>query len=142
MIDQLWQSVQQAAQGLAGTVGEGAKVKTNQLIEDWLKIFPRLEIYGLEITSFSLGLAISPSLEVELVGNHEDWTMDRLDSLLAENKGNPAMSMVLTTIKSAYRLHAKSLATLRPPLILKVSIRLSPEVRVVLGQPVLERGED
>lgn len=139
MLDQIWQSVQQAAQGLATAVGDGTKEKTNQIIDDWLKIFPQLEIYGLEITSFSLGLAISPSLEVELLGKHEDWSMERLDKLIQENRGISALTMVLTTIRSAYKLHAKSLATLHPPLVVKISIRLSPEVRVVLGQPVLER---
>ncbi|MEL6274465.1 MAG: hypothetical protein AAFQ37_04345 [Bacteroidota bacterium] len=139
MLDQIWQSIQQAAQGLAGTVGEGAKEKTNQVIEDWLKIFPQLEVYGLEITSFSLGLAISPSLEVELVGKHEDWSIARLDKLLAENRGQTAITMVLTAIRTTYRLHKKALATLRPPLVVKISVRLSPEVRVVLGEPVLER---
>lgn len=139
MLDQIWTSVQQAAQGLAGTVGEGAKEKTNELIEDWLTIFPQLEIYGLEITSFSLGIAISPSLEVELLGKHEDWTMERLDKLIAENKGQHAINMVLQAIRTTYRLHKKALATLRPPLVVKISVKLSPEVRVVLGQPVLER---
>lgn len=139
MLDQIWTSVQQAAQGLAGTVGEGAKEKTNELIEDWLTIFPQLEIYGLEITSFSLGIAISPSLEVELLGKHEDWSMERLDKLIAENKGQHAINMVLQTIRTTYRLHKKALATLRPPLVVKISVKLSPEVRVVLGQPVLER---
>ncbi len=139
MLEQIWQSVQQAAQGLASTVGDGTKDRTNQLIDDWLKIFPQLEIYGLEITSFALGLAISPSLEVELVGKHEDWSIERLDQLISENKGLSAITMVLSTIRSAYRLHARSLATLHPPLVVKIAIRISPEVRVVLGQPVLER---
>ena len=139
MLDQIWQSVQQAAHGLAGTVGEGAKEKTNQIIEDWLTIFPQLEIYGLEITSFSLGIAISPSLEVELLGKHEDWSEERLDELILTNKGQHAISMVLQAIRTTYRLHKKSLATLRPPLIVKISVKLSPEVRVVLGEPVLER---
>lgn len=139
MLDQIWTSVQQAAQGLAGTVGEGAKEKTNQIIEDWLTIFPQLEIYGLEITSFSLGIALNPSMEVELLGKHEDWSMERLDTLISENKGQHAISMVLQAIRTTYRLHKKSLATLKSPLIVKISVKLSPEVRVVLGQPVLER---
>lgn len=139
MLDQIWQSIQQAAQGLAGTVGEGAKEKTNEVIEDWLKIFPKLEVYGLKITSFSLGIALSPSLEVELVGKHEDWPPERLDELIAASKGQHAMNMVLTAIRTTYRLHKKALATLRDPLIVKISVRLSPEVRVVLGEPILER---
>ncbi|PHI21159.1 hypothetical protein CEQ90_03830 [Lewinellaceae bacterium SD302] len=138
MIDQIWQSIQQAATGLAGTVGEGTKEKTNQLIEDWLKIFPQLEIYGLAINSFSLGLAISPSLQAELISSHEDWTFERLDELMQKHRGQAAITMVFTAIRTAYRLHQKTLATRRDPLIVKVSIRLSPEVRVVIGQPLLD----
>lgn len=139
MIDQIWNSIQQAAAGLAGTVGENTKGKTNQLIEDWLTIFPQLEIYGLAINSFSLSLAISPSLEAELIGSHEDWSFERIEELLAKHRGQAAITMVFTAIRTAYRLHQKTLATRRDPLIVKIAIRLSPEVRVVIGEPRLER---
>lgn len=138
MIDQIWTSIQQAASGLAGTVGEGTREKTNQIIEDWLKIFPQLEIYGLAINSFSLSVALSPSLQAELVGKHEDWTFERIEELLSKHRGQTAITTVLTTIRTAYRLHQKTLANRRDPLILKISVKLSPEVRVVIGEPLLD----
>lgn len=138
MIDQIWTSIQQAASGLAGTVGESTREKTNEIIEDWLKIFPQLEIYGLAINSFSLSVALSPSLEAELVGKHEDWSFERLDELLQKHRGQTAITMVLTTIRTAYRLHQKTLATRRDPLIVKIVVKISPEVRVVIGDPILE----
>ena len=138
MIDQLWSSIQQAASGLAGTVGENTREKTNQIIEDWLKIFPQLEIYGLSINSFSLSVAISPSLQAELVGKHDDWTFERIEELMEKHRGQTAITTVFTTIRTAYRLHQKTLANRRDPLILKISVKLSPEVRVVIGQPLLD----
>ncbi len=138
MIDQILRSLQEAAQGLGSAVGTNTKERTMQLIEDWLKIFPKLEIYGLRITSFGLSLALSPGLDVELVGNHDDWSRERIDQLLEENKRQPAMITVLTAIKTAYNLHRRIYATQYDPLIIKVRIRLSPEVKVVIGKPVLE----
>ncbi|MGB3546961.1 MAG: hypothetical protein WBA17_08290 [Saprospiraceae bacterium] len=138
MIDQILRSLQEAAQGLGSAVGTNTKERTMQLIEDWLKIFPKLEIYGLRITSFGLSLALSPGLDVELVGNHDDWSRERIDKLLEENKRQAAMITVLTAIKTAYNLHRRIYATQYDPLIIKVRIRLSPEVKVVIGKPVLE----
>ncbi len=138
MIDQILRSLQEAAQGLGSAVGTNTKERTMQLIEDWLKIFPKLEIYGLRITSFGLSLALSPGLDVELVGNHDDWSRERIDQLLEENKRQAAMITVLTAIKTAYNLHRRIYATQYDPLIIKVRIRLSPEVKVVIGKPVLE----
>lgn len=138
MIDQIWTSIQQAATGLADTMGDNTRERTNKIIEDWLAIFPQLEIYGLAINSFSLGVAISPSIQAELVGRHEDWTFARIEELLAKHRGQTAITTVLTTIRTAYRLHQKTLANLRDPLILKISVKISPEVRVVIGRPLLD----
>ena len=46
--------------------------------------------------------------------------------------------MVLSTIRTAYRLHKRTGAKLNDPLILKIIVKVPPEVKVVLGQPVLE----
>ena len=134
MLDALLNSLSK----VSNTIGEGTKEKTLAVIEDWLKIFPQLAEYGLEITSFSLGLAISPSLNVELLGRHEDWTDERIADYLTKHKGEHAITTVFSTIRTAYRLQRKTGARLREPLILKIIVRISPEVRVVLGQPVLE----
>ncbi|MEM9259443.1 MAG: hypothetical protein AAGA62_07330 [Bacteroidota bacterium] len=138
MLKDLWTLTRQSVNELAGSVSEGAKEKTLNLIEDWLQIFPQLQEYGLEITSFGMGLAISPSLNVELVGRHEDWSDEIIAQRLSAHKGEVAITMVLSTIRTAYRLQKQTKAALRDPLILKISVRISPEVRVVLGQPVLE----
>ncbi len=138
MIEDIWNAARKGVSDLAGSVGEGAKEKTLEVIEDWMKIFPQLGAYGLEITSFSMALAISPALNVELLGKHEDWQEEALAKRTEAHKGEVAISMVFTAIRTAYRLQKQTKAPLRDPLILKIIVRLSPEVRVVLGQPVLE----
>lgn len=138
MLEDIWKTARTALGDLAGSVGEGAREKSLQLIEDWLQIFPQLQEYGLEITSFSMGLAISPSINVELLGQHEDWSDEAIAERLKNHKGETAITMVFTTIRTAYRLQRQTKAPLRDPLILKIIVRISPEVRVVLGEPVLE----
>ncbi len=138
MLDDILDGARKAVSGFASTVGEGTREKTNKLIEDWLQIFPILASYGLQITSFSMALALSPSLNVELLGKHADWHEDRIKELLAIHRGDTAIIMVLTAIRTAYRLQRQTKAPLQDPLILKVIVRITPEVRVVLGQPILE----
>ncbi len=138
MIDDILAGARNALSGLASTVGEGTREKTGKLIEDWLQIFPILEGYGLEITSFSMTLAISPALNVELLGKHSDWTEEILKERMAAHRGEAALCTVFTAIRTAYRLQRQTRARLRDPLILKVIVRITPEVRVVLGQPILE----
>ncbi len=141
MIDKIKQTIKEmtdAIQEQAAVLGESAKEKGYQVIEEWLQIFPQLELYKLEITSFALGVAISPSLEVELVGKHEDFSVERLQQIIAETPKNTGLSLVFNTIKMAYAMHRKTYATLRDPLVIKIRIKLSPEVRVFIGAPMLQ----
>ena len=137
----IWESLQNAAQDIKGNISDATRKKTDKLIDDWLEIFPQLEVYGLRISSFSLSLALSPALRVELLGKHEDWSLQRLDQLVAESKGKTALNTVLTTMRTTYRLHRKTSASLESPLIVTVIVRITPEVRVTLGVPRLESGE-
>ncbi len=141
MIDKIKQTIREltdAVQEQASTFGENAKEKGYQIIDEWLQIFPKLELYKLEITSFSLGVAISPLVEVELVGKHEDFTKERLQQIMEETRRNTALSLVFSTINMAYSMHRKTYATLRDPLIVKIKIKISPEVRVFIGEPMIQ----
>ncbi len=136
MIDKIKQTIKDmtdAIQEQASSLGENAKEKGYQIIDDWLQIFPKLEMYKLNINSFSLSVGISPSLDVELVGKHEDFSKERLQQILAEVRGNTALSLVFNTINTTYSLHRKIYATLRDPLIVRIRIKLTPEVRVTIG---------
>ncbi len=141
MIDKLKKALQDASETLqkqAEQLGSGAREKSFQLIEEWLQVFPKLEIYGLQVTSFALSVAISPGLEVELKGKHEDFSRERLEQIIGENRRNAALNSVFTTIKTAYNLHRQTYANLEDPLIVKVRIRLSPEIKVYIGKPIIE----
>lgn len=141
MIDKFKQAINDATEALrtqAAQFGEGAKEKSFQLIEEWLTIFPKLEIYGLEIRSFALSVALSPALEVELVGQHEDFRPERLEKIIEETRKNTALVSVFTTIRTTYNLHRQTLANLNDPLVVKIRVRLSPEIKVYLGAPLIE----
>lgn len=141
MIDKLKKAMQEASDSLreqAAAFGEGAKERGYHLIEEWLLIFPKLEMYGLEVKSFALSVALSPSLDVELLGRHEDFKKERLEHILAETKHSTALTSVFQTIKTAYALHRRTLANLNDPLIVKIRIRIPPEIKVYIGKPTIE----
>lgn len=140
MIDKIKKTLQEASEIIkdqASNLGENAKERSYRLIEEWLTIFPKLEIYGLEITSFALGVGLNPSLEVELKGDHKTFTRERIKEILDENKSSAALTSVFNTISTTYKLHRRIYATLKDPLIVKIKIRLSPEIKVFIGEPII-----
>lgn len=140
MIDKLKDTLVQASEIVrqqANTFGDSAKERGYQVIEDWLKIFPKLEDYGFSVTSFGLSIAISPSLEVELQSTHDLFNLDRLAEIIEENKGDTALTSVFTTIKTTYNLHNRISSELRDPLILKIKVKITPEINVYLGDPII-----
>lgn len=141
MLDKLLRSLQEATDMLknqVGNIGESAKEKGYEIIEEWLMVFPKLQQYGLEITSFSLGIALSPSLEVEFKGSHGNFSRERVQAIIDENKGNKAVYSVFSSIRMAYSFHEKIKATLNEPLILKIRVKLSPEIKVFIGDPIIQ----
>ena len=118
---------------------DAVKEKTNQLFDDWLKIFPDLENYGLKVMSFGFCMGISPALDVELRGSAADFAPERLEEILAEVGGNRALSTVFKAIKTTYNLHAKTGSNYHhfDVILIKLSIKITPEVMVYLGQPLL-----
>lgn len=137
MIDRLKKAFQEASDAImeqAGSLGENAKERGYQMIEEWLRIFPRMQAYGLEMVNFSLTVALSPSLEVEMRGKHEDFSPEKLDEILKENKGSAAMVSVFTTIKSTYSLYRSTGNPLNDPLIVRMKIKITPEIKVTIGQ--------
>ncbi len=141
MLDKLKQVMHEATDLVkeqSSKIGSGAREKTMEIIEDWLKIFPKLQAYGLEIKSFSLGVAISPSLEVDMLGQHTDFSEERIEEILKENPTNTALRTVLTTIRTTYKLHQRTDAALIDPLIVKIRVRISPEVKVFIGEPLIQ----
>lgn len=136
MIERLRKTLQDASD-VVGNLGANAKEKGYELIEEWLKSIPTLCESGLEVTSFALGVALSPSLELELCGKHEDFPIERIQELLNQNKSNPVITSVFTTVRSTYKLHARIEAPLRDPLIIKIKVKFPPEINVFLGEPII-----
>lgn len=141
MIDKFKKTLVQASEIIkeqATTLGDTAKEKSYQIIEDWVEIFPILEEYGLEIKSVGLSVSISPALEVEMRGEHANFPKARIEEILEENKklpGRTAVVSVFSTISTTYNLHRRMNARLHAPLIVKVKVKLSPEINVVIGEP-------
>lgn len=124
----------ESAKNVASEASQAALDNTLLAIEKWLEEFPKIESYGLQISSFSFIMRLSPSLEVEMKGNHEDFPVERLDAIIAENKKTSLTGMLFTAIRTAYRLHAKIAAKPEDLLLLKMRLSLSPEISVFIGK--------
>ena len=117
---------------------EAAKEKGQLFIDDWLQVFPELEEMGLEITSFGVVLALGPSLEVEMTGPSSAFTEERIDALLKEHELNQYVTLVLKTIRTTRQMHKKlGKDEIYENLLVKVRVRVPPEVRVYIGPPVV-----
>ncbi len=137
MIDRLKKALQEASDAVmeqAGNLGESAKEKGYQIIDEWLSVFPKMQAYGLEMSNFSLVVALSPALEVEMRGTHENFTPEKLEQILKENKNSAVLTSVFTTVKSTYTLYSKTGNKLQDPLIIKMKIKITPEIKVSIGQ--------
>ena len=122
----------------AQNVSDSLKEKSYALIEDWIKIFPSLENYGLKITSFGLSMGINPALNVELRGEIENFNTERLIQIIDENKGNQPLTTVFKAIKTTFDWHKRTRSEGEfDAVVLKLSVKLAPEVMVYLGTPKL-----
>lgn len=151
MIDKLKETLNQASEILkeqtnnigevikegSSTFSEAAKEKSQKLIDDWLQVFRRLEEYGFKITSFGLGVALSPSLEVELEGSAEQFSLEKIEQLLEENQDSTSLTSVFRTIKMTYETHGKISSQKYDLVLVKVLVKIAPEIKVVLGEPKL-----
>jgi len=140
MIDKIKNSLQLASgiiKEQAATLGDAAKDRGYRLIEDWITVLPKFEEMGFDITSFAVGISISPILEVEMTAAHEQFPLDRVEAILKENEISTPISLVFNTIKTTYNLHKRADCSLKEPLIVKIKVKLPPEIKVFLGMPKL-----
>ncbi|HFB99437.1 MAG TPA: hypothetical protein ENJ53_01400 [Phaeodactylibacter sp.] len=140
MIDKIKESLFQASEIIkeqASNIGDATKEKSQQLIDDWLKVFRRLEEYGFKITSFGLSVALSPSLEVEMEGDAKIFDLEHIKELLEENSSSSSLSSIFKAIKTTYEMHDKISSQTYDVVLLKVFVKITPEIKVVLGEPKL-----
>ena len=138
MINKIQESLQQAGEALKDQItglSDTAKEKTYAVIDDRLKILPPLQEYGLVITSFGLELSLNPSLEVELKGKVSDFTDEKIEEILQENKNNRELSSVISAIKATLGFYKKAGDLPAKPLFVKLNIGVPPRVQVFLGAP-------
>ncbi|HFA48847.1 MAG TPA: hypothetical protein ENJ95_07510 [Bacteroidetes bacterium] len=141
MINKLRQTLAQAGDVIkeqASSLGDAAKQKGYSIIDEWIANLPKLEEAGLESSFFSLTVSISPTLEVELIGDAEEFDLEKIQKLLEEAKGNTPLTLVYTTIKTTYQLYQKAELEIGNPLAIRIRVRISPEIRVSYGEPVCE----
>lgn len=121
----------------AGEINDAAKEKIMSTIDEWVAILPKIQALGLEMTSFGVSMSISPVLMAELRGKTSDFTPDRLTELLKEYKDVKTIKFLLNVIKTTLALHQKTKAPLNEVLIIKLEVKLSPEIKVYIGKPEL-----
>ena len=138
MFDKIKQTINTAGETLkeqAASLGEAAKAKGFQIIEGWISTLPKLEAYGFKTIYFSMAVSINPTLEVEMQSVFQDFPLGRVEAILAENKRSGPVNLVFTALKTTILLHEKARIDPLNPLTVRITVRLSPEVRVSLGQP-------
>ena len=115
--------------------GQAALDTTLQGIEKWLEEFPKLEAYGLRVSTFAFVVGLSPALEVELRGEQSSFTPERLAAILAENKSTSLVGMVFNAVRTTYRLHAKIAKVPDESLTVRLRLSITPEISVFVGRP-------
>ncbi|MEM6966428.1 MAG: hypothetical protein AAF573_16815, partial [Bacteroidota bacterium] len=65
------------------------------------------------------------------------FTLERVGELLEENKNSSSLTTVFKTIKTTYELHNKISSQKYDVVLVKVMVKIAPEVIVVLGEPKL-----
>jgi len=140
MIDKFKKTFQQATEAikdLPGSLSDSAIERTYRLFEEWAEIFPILEGYGLHITSFGIGVALSPSMDVELSGSIKDFDEERIKTIIDENEESRSITSVFKAIQTTLDLYDKMETKEFESFRVKVIVKIPPEIRVVLGTPSL-----
>lgn len=118
-------------------IGQSTMKGGTRLINSWLDVLPIMEEQGLEIVSFAMGYSLSPCLEVELKGDCDEFTEERLDKIMDENPGAIAKT-IFQAIKTTLNIYRKTDSTPQNELIVAIRVRLSPEVKVFVGAPITQ----
>jgi len=142
------QDTQEMVKEKATEINEAAKEKINEakdhtrekilsIIEEWVELLPKLMALGFEMTSFGISMSLSPGMLAELKGKTEDFSEERIKELLELYKSDKSLKLFLNVIKTTFMLHKKTNARMKDELIVRVEVKLSPEIKVFIGQPQL-----
>ncbi|MEM1319862.1 MAG: hypothetical protein AAGG75_06365 [Bacteroidota bacterium] len=138
MIDKFkktWQQASEIIKEQANTLSDGALDKTYKLFDQWATVFPQLQENGLMMKSFGISVALSPAMEVVLEGAALEFSPERLQELIEENRSSTILTSIFRTMKMAVDLHIKTEGPDFGPIHLKIVVKIPPEIKVVLGEP-------
>jgi 16S rRNA C967 or C1407 C5-methylase (RsmB/RsmF family) len=116
-------------------ISASAKNQYEKMVEDWIKIIPQIEESGLQLYSFSFSASLNPSIDAELRGKCVDFPLEKWEELISLNEKNKSLSLVYNTLKSTFKMYHKIKPEMPEDFYLRLRIKLSPEIRVYIGEP-------
>ena len=139
LMDKLFQTFHQAKEAVkdqATNLGESAKEKARQAIEEWVNIIPKLADQGLRLEFFSLEASINPTLTFEMHADYNEFPLERLDQLCAQWRSQTSTFLVYSTMKATLAMYQRTNLPLKNPLVVRISVKLAPEIQVSFGEPL------
>lgn len=119
----------------AENISASAKNQYEKMVEDWLQIIPQIEESGLQLYSFSFSASLNPSIDAEFKGKCADFPLEKWEELISLNEKNKSLSLVYNTLKSTFKMYQKIKPEMPEDFYLRLRIKLSPEIRVYIGEP-------
>jgi 16S rRNA C967 or C1407 C5-methylase (RsmB/RsmF family) len=138
MVDKILNLLDEARNKLkheAENISSNARNHYDKVLDDWIKIIPQIEQSGLTLYSFSFGASLNPSIDAEFKGKCIDFPIEKWEEFISLNEKNKSLTLVFNTIKSTFKMYQKLKTELPEEFYLRIRIRLSPEIRVFLGEP-------
>lgn len=119
----------------AENISASAKNQYEKMVEDWIKIIPQIEESGLQLYSFSFSASLNPSIDAEFRGKSVDFPLEKWEELISLNEKNKSLALVYNTLKSTFKMYQKIKPEMPEDFYLRLRIKLSPEIRVFIGEP-------
>jgi hypothetical protein len=138
MFDKIKQTINSAGESIkeqASSISESAKEKWMGMIDSWISTLPKLEAYGFKTHYFGVSMSLNPTLEIEIQSSVEAFPLGRIEAILTENPSSSPINIVFTAIKNAMKLYQSARIGPLNTMTVKISVRLSPEVKVSFGKP-------
>ena len=119
----------------AENISASAKNQYEKMVEDWIKIIPQIEESGLQLYSFSFSASLNPSIDAEFRGKCVNFPLEKWEELISLNEKNKSLALVYNTLKSTFKMYHKIKQEMPEDFYLRLRIKLSPEIRVYIGEP-------
>jgi len=122
----------------ASQINDASKEKVMLVIYEWVEILPKLISLGLEMTSFGISMSFSPCMLAELRGSSSDFTEEKIEDLLEQFSDDKTMKFLLNVVKTTVILHKKTRSENNEEIIIRLEVKLSPAIKVLLIKPILQ----